>query len=130
MEKVVIFDGLCGFCENSVKLMLKHDKKRVLKFAPAQSGAGRRLLAENGLGESPGSVVFIENGVAHLKSTATLKIAANLAPPWNLARLFLAIPAFIRDVPYRIIAMLRHRLGRRRAECMMPTAEQRAQFID
>ncbi|HQO31884.1 MAG TPA: DCC1-like thiol-disulfide oxidoreductase family protein, partial [Chitinophagales bacterium] len=39
-DKVVLFDGVCNFCESSVQFILRHDKTGSLRFASLQSEIG------------------------------------------------------------------------------------------
>ena len=41
---IVLFDGVCNFCNASVAFLLKHDRAKVFRFASLQSETGRRLL--------------------------------------------------------------------------------------
>ena len=43
MAAVVLFDGVCNFCDASVNFIIDHDKAGYFKFAPLQSEEGRRL---------------------------------------------------------------------------------------
>ena len=44
---VVLFDGVCNFCNSSINFIIDHDKKNYFKFAPLQSEIGQKLLKEN-----------------------------------------------------------------------------------
>ncbi len=41
MEAIVIFDGVCNFCNATVHFLMKHDRHQRLKFASNQSEAAR-----------------------------------------------------------------------------------------
>jgi len=46
---VILYDGVCGLCNRGVRLVLKHDREGVFRFASLQSSAGREILARHGI---------------------------------------------------------------------------------
>ena len=127
---IVLFDGTCAFCEGSVRFMAKRDAAGYLRFGASQSPRGMELLAHYGLNrESTRSIIFIEDGQVHIRSTATLRIASHLGFPWKLAAALLWIPVPIRDAVYRIVASIRHRLAGPSNACEIPPPEIRSRMI-
>jgi len=141
MGAVVLFDGVCNFCDASVNFVIDHDSDGYFKFAPLQSEAGMKLAAqyelestnadvEAELGSIPiDSVVLIEGGNAYTHSTAALRIARRLEKPWSWLYAFIILPAPIRDFFYRLFAKYRYRFFGRKEECMLPTPEVRERFL-
>src|SRR5580765_3484182 len=130
MSAIVLFDGTCAFCEGSVKFIARRDPAGYFRFGASQSPSGAALLAEHGLTrDMTRSMVLIEDGRVYLRSTASLRIAARLPQPWRLARVFLLIPAPLRDVVYRGVAAVRHRLAGRSNACEIPPPELRGRLI-
>ena len=127
---VVLFDGVCNFCNSSINFIIEHDKKNYFKFAPLQSEIAQKLLKENNL-DSPDidSVILIEDGTVFTHSTAALKIARGLGGIWSVGYVFIIIPKFIRDFFYKLFAKNRYRLFGKKDACMMPTPEIRAKFL-
>ena len=62
-------------------------------------------------------------------STAALKVASRLTPPWPLCAVFWLVPRFIRDTAYRWIARNRYRWFGQKETCWVPTPEIRARFL-
>ena len=140
MGAVVLFDGVCNFCDSSVNFIIRHDRDGYFKFAPLQSGEGGLLAAEFGLepatktkckdGLVPiDSVILIENAQAHTHSTAALKIVRRLSQPWPLLYGLVIVPTFIRDYCYKLFAKYRYRLFGKKDQCMIPTPDVRARFL-
>ncbi len=127
---IVLFDGICNFCNSSINFIIEHDRKNSFKFAPLQSEIGEKLMGKFEL-NSPliDSVILIENDQAFTHSTAALKIARHLGGIWQLAYVFIVIPKFIRDFFYKLFAKNRYRLFGKRDACMLPTPEVRAKFL-
>lgn len=130
MSAIVLFDGVCNFCNGSVNFIIEHDKEAYFKFAPLQSEAGEKLRKEYHL-DSPSidSVILVEDGKAYSHSTAALRIAKRLDKPWSLASAFLVVPKGIRDFFYKLFAANRYRLFGKQDACMLPTPEIRARFL-
>ncbi|HWJ58001.1 MAG TPA: DCC1-like thiol-disulfide oxidoreductase family protein [Vicinamibacterales bacterium] len=128
-DGVVLFDGYCHLCDRSVQFVIDHDRRRVFRFAPSQSPGAAPLLARCGLGQAPGTIVFVERDGWSVRSTAAIRMARRLGLPWSLAAIALIIPAPLRDVVYRVIARNRVRWFGRRDTCRIPTPDEASQFL-
>jgi predicted DCC family thiol-disulfide oxidoreductase YuxK len=127
---IVLFDGVCNFCNSSVNFLLRRDRTGVFRFAALQSEVGRRLLAENGFqGHDLASMVLIDGGTVATKSTAALEAARRLPGLWPMAGLLLLVPRRLRDWAYDAFAARRYRWFGKREVCMVPTAEMRSRFL-
>ena len=130
MSAIILFDGVCNFCNDSVNFIIKNDKKNYFKFAPLQSEIGEKLLAEHQIDrEKTDSVIVVENEKAYTHSTAALRIAKNLGGIWSFAYAFIIVPKFIRDAAYNLIARNRYKWFGKKDACMMPTPEIKAKFL-
>lgn len=126
---LILFDGVCNFCCASVQFIIARDPAGYFTFASQQSALGQQKLVEAGLPLTMDTFVLIENGVAHTRSTAALKVAARLTFPWPLCVAFRLVPAFIRDAAYEVIARNRYRWFGQKESCWVPTPEIRARFV-
>jgi predicted DCC family thiol-disulfide oxidoreductase YuxK len=126
---IVIFDGDCLFCQRSIRFIHRYDRANAFRFAARRTPAGEKLLAEVGVALAPNSMVLIDEQGAWLRSDAVLRIAARLAAPWSVARVFLLVPRPIRDAVYRVIAAVRHRISGRLSACELPDAALRAKIL-
>jgi predicted DCC family thiol-disulfide oxidoreductase YuxK len=128
---VVIFDGVCNFCNKSVQWIIRHDKKNQIKFAAHQSEAGVKLLSQYGLSTNDiDTVVFIKEGIAYKRSDAFIQICRLLKGFPRYFSIIRFIPRFIRDFFYNIIAKYRYKLFGKKEQCMIPTPEIRAKFLN
>ena len=129
-QPVILFDGVCNFCNGAVNFAIKRDKKARLKFATLQSGIASQLLDKFKLSARDlNSFVLIENGKVYTRSTAALKVFRYLDGLWPLMYGFIIVPIFLRDAIYKLIAKNRYRLFGIRKECMIPTPEVRSRFF-
>jgi predicted DCC family thiol-disulfide oxidoreductase YuxK len=128
---VILFDGVCNFCNGAINFVLKQDKKGVFRFAPLQSEAGRRLLQQYNLPtEEFESFVLIDQGKVYKKSNAALRVMNKLPWYWKESQIFRLIPTIFRDAIYDFIARNRYKWFGKKDQCMVPTPEMRSRFLD
>ncbi len=129
-QPIILFDGVCNFCNAAVNFTIKRDKQKIIKFAPLQSEAGRQLIQQYGLPENDmRSFLFIENDKVYSRSTAALRVCRHLKGLWPLCYGFMIVPAFIRNAVYDLIAKNRYKWFGQKEECMVPTPDIRARFL-
>ncbi len=130
MNGIVLFDGVCNFCNGSVNFIIERDTENYFKFAPLQSESGIKLLEKYNIDKAEtDSVILIENETAYTYSTAALKIAKHLDGVWSWFYGFIVVPKFLRDFAYKTFAKNRYRLFGKTEACMMPTPEIRERFL-
>ena len=130
MSAIVLFDGVCNFCNGSVNFIIERDRSGYFKFAPLQSEIGEQYLDKFGIDRAvTDSVVLIENERVFTHSTAALKIAQKLDGFWSWFYALIIIPKPIRDFFYKLFAKYRYRLFGRQDACMMPTPKIRQRFL-
>ena len=130
-QPIILFDGICNLCNRVVQFVIRRDKKGLIQFAALQSEAGQELLRQYRLpAAAMESFVFIENGKAYSRSLAALKVCRHLGGLWPLCYGFIIVPRFIRDAVYNWVAGNRYKWFGVRAECMVPTPEIKARFLN
>ncbi len=129
-DPVILFDGICNFCNSAVNFTIKRDKHKKIKFAPLQSDTGKSILKQHGLPENySSSFLFIENGKLYNRSAAALRVCRYLSGLWPLCYSLIIIPAFIRNAVYDFIAKNRYKWFGQKDACMVPTPDVRARFL-
>lgn len=118
-QPIIFFDGVCNLCNRSVQFVLTRDKPGLFRFASLQSAFAQKFLARFP-GDHGDSVLLYKDGRLYSRSNAALHIAGDLGFPWSMAKVFLLIPALLRDPVYRFIARNRYRWFGKRETCMMP----------
>lgn len=130
MEHIILFDGVCNFCNASVNFVMDHDPKFYFKFAALQSNLAKQRLTEAGLNTNDfDTVVLLEDGKVYTRSTAALRIAKKLSGGWPLLYVFIIVPPFIRNAVYNLIARNRYRWFGKSENCRLPSPEERARFV-
>lgn len=131
-NKLILFDGICNLCNNSVQYVIKNDKKNLFMFTAIQSETGKKIIEEFKIDTAKTDSILLytpEKGIDY-KSTAAIKIAYQLGFPQNLLGIFYIIPPFIRNWVYDYIAKNRYKWYGKKDACMIPTPELKSKFLD
>ncbi|NOT51818.1 MAG: thiol-disulfide oxidoreductase DCC family protein [Chitinophagaceae bacterium] len=129
-NSIVLFDGVCNFCNYWVNFAIKRDKKRKLRFAPLQGETAKKLLLQfNIQPTSLSSVIFIDKGKIYTQSSAAIRICKYLDGGWKLCYGLIIIPKLIRDFFYNIIARNRYKWYGKKDECMIPAPGVKERFL-
>jgi predicted DCC family thiol-disulfide oxidoreductase YuxK len=129
-QLIILFDGVCNFCNSAVDFVIKRDKQSVFKFASLQSQAGQKIVADNNLDDvGLSSFIFVERNIIYFKSTAALKVCRYLDGWWPLMYGFIIVPQKIRDGIYNWVAKNRYKWFGKRS-CTIPNAEVRSRFLN
>jgi predicted DCC family thiol-disulfide oxidoreductase YuxK len=131
-KKIILFDGICNLCNDSVLKVIKYDKKDHFVFAALQSKSGQDIINYLKIDVSKtDSIILYEPDVAYdIKSTAALKIMKDFGGFWVLTQVFEILPTTIRDYFYDYIAKNRYKWFGKKESCMIPTPELKAKFLN
>jgi predicted DCC family thiol-disulfide oxidoreductase YuxK len=128
---VILFDGVCNLCNASVQFVIKHDKKRLFRFASLQSSFGESILKQYNLpADTFNSFILLDDNKIYTRSTAALLVAKKLSGIIKLLYGFIAVPKFIRDLVYNIIAKNRYKWFGKKEACRVPTQELKSLFFE
>lgn len=125
---ILLFDGVCNFCNGGVNLALDLDTTEtgVLRFASLQSITGQSLLMKAGKQRNDlNSVVLVESPEKqYFESEAVLRTAELLqglpAPVRWVSRLTRSVmPTFVRNAAYQVVGRNRYLFGERELSCRM-----------
>ncbi|MBQ4862407.1 DUF393 domain-containing protein [Pseudoalteromonas sp. MMG013] len=127
---IIIFDGVCNFCNRSINFIIKRDHTNKFVFAPMQSPAAQKLIADYSA-ENVGVDTFllIKNGQCFYRTNAAIEIAQDLCGGWPLVRVFKVLPRPIRDYFYRFFARNRYHIFGKTHACMLPTQALKNKFL-
>jgi predicted DCC family thiol-disulfide oxidoreductase YuxK len=136
---LMLYDGLCGFCNWSVRWVIKRDRYDRFRFVPQQSAIAEAVLARHGVDhramlatnsvflvlgyDQPGEQLLFRSDVA----VHTMRM---LGGGWEfMGRVLGAVPRFLRDGGYWVFAQIRFRIAGRYQSCPLPSAAERAKFL-
>lgn len=130
-KKIILFDGVCNLCNNSVQFVIKRDVNDVFQFAALQSETGKRLLTERNIDtQEIDSIILIEPNIAYYtKSTAALEIGKHLQGLKAISYILLWLPESLRNIVYDFIAKNRYKWYGKKDNCMIPSEELKSKFI-
>jgi predicted DCC family thiol-disulfide oxidoreductase YuxK len=132
---VLLYDGVCVFCNRTVQFLVRHDPQAVLRFVPLESTLGQDLLARFGAQQGPEGVILITNALTpsarvSRRSEAFSGTLRLLPRPWNIVGEALRlVPRFMREFGYSLFARSRYRLFGRHESCPIPSREQRSRIL-
>jgi predicted DCC family thiol-disulfide oxidoreductase YuxK len=131
---IVLFDGVCNFCNKWVDIILRLDTGKKIRFCALQSPKG--MILSSKIGRKPDeltSVILIKsinNHEIYAKSDAILKVTQQLGFFWYLFSSFcLASPSFMRDWFYDVIARNRYSILGKRDQCRCAGSGSSERFI-
>jgi predicted DCC family thiol-disulfide oxidoreductase YuxK len=128
---IILFDGICNFCNRTVNIILKYDQDLHFQFAASQSQAGINILQHYKLDQkASASVILIANEKVYTKTDAVIQIATHLKGWPRLFRLIQFIPKPIRDFGYDLVAKNRYALFGKMETCRIPDESTRHRFLE
>lgn len=131
-KKIVLFDGVCNLCNGAIQFIIKRDNSDIFRYAALQSDIGKQLVSERNIDISKvDSIILIDPGVVYyIKSTAALEIGKRLKGCRTISSVLLWFPSTLRDIVYDFIARNRYQWYGKKEECMVPSPELKAKFLD
>ncbi len=126
---IVFYDGECGLCDRFIKLLVRIDKAKRLRFSTLQGETAREFVVGPQGNPENWSVELLDVQGLHHRSSAALRSIAHVGGIWKAAKLFLLFPPFIRDGVYRWVARNRYGWFGKVDACMIPTPALRERFL-
>src|SRR5258708_7084750 len=81
-ETLMLFDGICNFCNGSVRFVLKRSAGRDLRFCAMQTEPGQSLLKKIHMPAADfETMVVLDRRRVLIKSDAVLRLVECLTPP-------------------------------------------------
>jgi len=124
---IVIYDGVCGFCDTSIQFILKQKPTDKLRFVSFQSDLGKEIRTQLNINDDLDSIIFVEGDHYYKKSKAIFKIFGHVQSNWRHMKYLRFIPSPISDFVYSIIAKYRYRIQQN--SCSILSIEERKLFI-
>jgi predicted DCC family thiol-disulfide oxidoreductase YuxK len=131
-EAILFYDGGCGLCRRSVRLLVRLDRGGRLRFAPLGGGTFERVVPPAARAALPDSLVLCTaDGRLLVRSGAVLAALELAGGPWaRLAVVARLAPRRLLDAAYDAVARARGRLfGREPQACPLVPAPLRDRFL-
>ena len=129
-KQLVLFDGVCNFCDETIHKIIKADKDHLFVFTSLQSNFGKEIVKHIGINPKVDSIILYQPNIAYFtESDAALEIAKQLSGFYPLLQIGKVVPKTVRNKIYQYIAKNRYKWYGKKEECMVPSAEVRAKFL-
>jgi predicted DCC family thiol-disulfide oxidoreductase YuxK len=135
VDLLVLYDGVCGFCNGMVRYLLKIDREGRVFYAPLQGETASRIRARHhDITDSLDSIVLVKGFDSPaesvlLASDAVLTVLGELGGRWRLLSGLRVIPVRIRDFIYGFIAANRYRWFGKYETCPIPDSTVQDRFL-
>lgn len=131
IEHLILYDGICKFCNRSVNFILSHERSAELSFAPLQSNLGQSILKKHSLPlDYTDSLLFVSQDQLFSHAEAAFKIAQFLKVPWCWFSIFGVLPSFVTNFFYHLIAKHRFKLMGQADTCILPAPTTQDRFLE
>ena len=129
-KKIILFDGVCNFCNDKVNFIIKNDKKDIFRFVAIQSETGKKIITYLGIDSALDSIIIYEPDYAYfIKSEAVFRIIKHLSSSVKLLLLFNFVPTSVKNIFYDIIAKNRYKWFGKMEICMLPSEDLKSKFL-
>ena len=129
-ERVIVFDGVCNWCNAWATFTIDHDPHEIFKFGTLQSEPAQQILKKLRLpADDFETFLLLERGLVFTKSTAALRIIRHLSGLWPLLYIGIVIPRPLRDAVYDYVARRRYRWMGKARTCRLPTQTDHERFV-
>lgn len=126
---IILFDGVCNLCGNTVSLLIKYDKNNIFHFAAMQTKTGENIMQEFRVLNDRKSIILIKEGTVFYKSEAIIEIAKQITGWPSILKYGFLFPKFLRDGMYDLIAKNRYFLFGKKDTCSTPSEKDIKRFI-
>lgn len=126
--ELLLYDGVCALCNWIVRLVLRFDRRKTMRFAPLGGPTALRALSSHPELAGVDSIVLIEGDRARVRSAAVLQILRYLGWPWRVLLIGYLVPREIRDSLYDVVAHWRKRLFGQYDQCPVPPPAHAGRF--
>lgn len=132
---LVLYDGVCGLCDRSVRFLLEEDRSAILSFAPLQGLVRSEVAARHPLPPATRTLILVrdfgtETERVLVRSDAILGIARLIGGWLAPAAVLRIVPRRLRDLAYDFVARNRYRWFGQLDSCRVPKPEERERFLD
>ncbi len=133
----MFFDGECALCNRIVRLLLRLDRRGVLRFAPLQGPTAQGYLRAQGLPtEDFDSLVFVPDWARRerreflLRTDGALAAARAVGGAGRVLAWARVLPAVWRDAGYKLVARYRYQIWGEWTPRPLARAEWAARFLE
>jgi len=134
-QLLVLYDGVCALCNGLVRFVVRRDRRDRFRFAALQGDRARAIVRRHGGDPDQLDTMYLvmrpgaDDEKVIARGRAALKTIRSVGGAWRLLGVFAALPGFVLDFFYGLVARRRYRMFGRYDECPVPPPEQRHKFL-
>lgn len=132
---IIFYDGDCLFCDSFIQKVLTRDRQNMFKATSLTSNHAKSLLQRYAVQPADASTMYVLTDVGTInetlldRSNAALFCLISMGGGYQLLRVAYWVPRFLRDIAYRMIAKIRHRLLPKSTQCALIGPELRDKYL-
>tara|TARA_B110000093_G_C12894979_1_gene377805 strand:+ start:474 stop:899 length:426 start_codon:yes stop_codon:yes gene_type:complete len=126
---IVVYDGICGFCNKTIQVILTKKPSKKLKFVSFQSKNGIQILKKLNIKENMDSILVIEESAVFIKANAIFILLKHIESPLKFLYYLKLFPSIITNFVYDFISKNRYSLQRKSNTCRLLTKEEKDFFL-
>ena len=133
---IILYDGVCGLCNRLNRFVLNRDPEGLFRFASLQSRFAKEILARHSKTSLDLNTLYLviapssEEERLLSRAGAVLHILKQIGGFWSHIAVFGALPAFVLDFLYDLVAKNRYRIFGKFDTCPLPEPKYQGRFID
>jgi predicted DCC family thiol-disulfide oxidoreductase YuxK len=134
---IILYDGVCGFCNRLIQFVLKQDRMDRFRFASLQSKFSAEVLRRHSASPDDLDTMYVvldyalpEERIAS-RSDAAVVTLRQLGGGWAILGAALRfVPLWARNFGYNLVARNRYRIFGKYDSCPIPAEKDRRKFLD
>jgi len=134
---IILYDGVCGLCNRLVQFLLKRDLHDRFRFASLQSEFAANILRRHSASPDDLDTMYVVlnydlpgERIASRSDAAAVALR-QLGGGWAaLGTALQALPGWIRNWGYNLVARNRYRIFGKYDSCPIPSDKNRLKFLD
>lgn len=134
IERIILYDGVCGLCDRVVRWVLDHDPQGHFQFAPLQGETAAALRARrDDVPAMPETVLLVVRSpgserVLH-RSRAAFEIVRVIGGGWSWLAMLSLLPLPLTDWLYGLVASTRYAIFGKLDACRIPSPFEASRFL-
>jgi predicted DCC family thiol-disulfide oxidoreductase YuxK len=131
-KAVILVDGTCIFCNRLVRAILRLDRKGHFHFGHIQSDFAATVLARHALQPDIDAIYLVDDAGTPAERVLIDGAASRVIWPriFPIAAAIRLVPVPLLNVFYRAFAGVRYKLFGQYSACAVPSAQERARFVE
>ena len=120
---IIFYDGTCGMCHGFVRFAIRRDRRSRFFFAPIGGETWCRRFGDSSSRDQE-TIHLLSEERTYVRSSAVCRVLVHLGTTWRiLGGALWMVPLPLRNIGYRMVARIRHRIAGREDTCTLPDAD-------